>query len=293
MDAKGSGFGPLLHQELTSIKVPPKPAILARIEHEMRHSEANYASLEKIISSDVSISASLLKLANSAYFGRREEARSVKEALEILGLNHVAAALAALALRKTFAHVPHLTRFWDASARVASLSGWLTTQIAFTGCRPIPAEVYTFGLFRDSGIAVLMSFYADYVDVLRVANSDSQRVFTDIEGDMTGADHTMVGAMLAKEWMLPEEFRYGIEFHHVDAVIRGTAGEPDRTLARHFMALAQTAEWILQQLTGLNKTCEWTKLGGACLEVLGLDEDDVTRLAQLAKEAGLHNARPD
>lgn len=293
MDAKGEGFGPLLHRELGSIKVPPKPAILTRIEQEMRNGEANYVVLEKIISSDVSIAASLLKLANSAYFGRREEARSVKEALEILGLNHVAAALAALALRRTFAHVPHLTRFWDASARVASLSGWLSTQLSFSECRPIPAEVYTFGLFRDSGIAVLMSFYADYVDVLRVANNDSQRPFTSIETDLMGADHTLVGTMLATEWTLPEEFRYGIEHHHDEAAIRGTASDLDRPLARHFMALAQTAEWILQQLTGLNKTCEWVKLGGACRDVLGLGEDDVSRLAQLAREAGLHNARAD
>lgn len=259
----------------------------------MRDSDANYASLEKIISSDVSISASLLKLANSAHFGRRDEARSIKEALQILGLNHVGAALAALALRKTFAHVPHLTRFWDASARVASLSGWLTTQIGFSGCSPIPAEVYTFGLFRDSGIAVLLSFYADYVDVLRVANSDGQRAFTAIESEAIGADHALVGAMLAKEWKLPEEFRVAIEFHHDLAVIQGVAGDTDRTLTRRFIALAQTAEWILQQLTGLNKTCEWVKLGCACREVLGLSEDDVTHLTHLAQEAGLHQARPD
>jgi HD-like signal output (HDOD) protein len=125
-----AGVEAQLGNELSSIKIPPRPAILMHIETEMRSKAPNFGTLESIISVDVSISASLLKIANSAYFGHHGQVRSVKEALQILGLNTIGSALAGLSLRKAFAHVPNLERFWDASARSAQLSGWLTTQLS-------------------------------------------------------------------------------------------------------------------------------------------------------------------
>lgn len=274
-------------RELGGIKIPPRPAVLAAIEAEMRRSAPNYGTLETLISLDVGISASLIKIANSAFFGFKGNTRSIREALQILGLNTVVTTIAALSLRKAFAHVPNLERFWDSSARIAQLSGWLATQL--DGCqRKVRAEeAFTFGLFRDCGIPVLMSMYADYYDILDTANNEPNRPFTAVEDDEMGLNHGGIGASLAVEWQLPVEYRAGIEWHHDRDAILGLGSPPIPDASRYFMAISQLAEFLFQGLTGLNRTCEWPKLGAACQQVLGI-QDDVQPLLQLAREQGIH-----
>lgn len=278
-----------LSAELSSVKIPPRPAVMSSIEQEMRSQVPNFGTLESIISLDVGISASLLKIANSAFFGFNGHARSVSDALQILGLNTVATAIAALSLRKAFAHVPNLERYWDSSARVAQLSGWLVTQIDSCQRKVRSEEAYTFGLFRDCGIPVLMSMYADYFDILKAANNEEVKPFTDIEDAEMGLNHTLVGAALADEWQLPIEFRAGIELHHDSGTIAGLSAYRVPDSARYFMALSQLAEYLYQRLSGMNKTCEWGKLGDVCSKALGLvDDKEVDQLLKAAQKQKIH-----
>jgi HD-like signal output (HDOD) protein len=279
----------MLRNELVTIGIPPRPAVVASIENEMRSDAPNYGELEKIISIDVGLSASLLKIANSSFFGFSGNVRSVKEALQILGLNSVAAAITALSLRKAFAHVPNMERFWDSSARIAQLSGWLATQLTFPERKIKAEEAYTVGLFRDCGIPILMANYSDYIDILKAANSEEIKPFTEIENDEMGVDHAMIGAKLAKEWLLPSEFQTAIEFHHDRATIDGSVAHPASEAARYFIALSQLAEYLFQRLSGLNKTREWNKLGPLCSEVLAIEDSDIEALFKLAGEKGVHS----
>lgn len=274
--------------ELKNIKIPPRPAVLLNIQREMQSSDPNMRTIEQIISLDVGISASLVKIANSPLLGANRHVRSIKDALQVLGLNAVASAIAALALRQSFGKVPNLERFWDSSARIAQLSGWLVPHLPSAARRLRQEEAYTFGLFRDCGIPVLMSMYADYFDILKAANEASDRPFTAVEQDELDLDHAMIGAMLAREWELPEEFSGAIECHHdVDAIrSEGVLALPEA--ARELVAIAQLAEYMFQSLTHLNRTCEWPKLGAACLEALMLDASGVEALIARAAEAEVH-----
>ena len=278
----------MLRNELVTIGIPPRPTVIASIEKEMRSDAPNYAELEKIISIDVGVSASLLKMANSSFFGVGRHVRSVKEALQILGLNSVAAAVTALSLRKAFAHVPNLERFWDSSAQIAQLSGWLSMQLDLPNQKIKAEEAYTFGLFRDCGIPILMANYADYIDILKAANEEESKSFTQIEEDEMGVDHAMIGAKLAKEWLLPIEFQGAIEFHHDLASLQDTNTASLPNAAPCFIAIAQLAELLFQRLSGLNKTREWNKLGAACLEILGISEERIEELLLEAREKGVH-----
>jgi HD-like signal output (HDOD) protein len=280
----------LLNAELSTIKIPPRPAVMSSIEQEMRSRAPNFGTLESLISLDVGISASLLKIANSAFFGFNGNARSVKDALQILGLNTVASAIAALSLRKAFAHVPNLERYWDSSARIAQLSGWLVPQIEACHRKLRPEEAYTFGLFRDCGIPVLMSMYADYFDILKAANDEETKPFTTVEDEELHLNHALVGGALAEEWQLPIELRAAIELHHDPEAIRGLSAYRVPDTSRYFMAVSQLAEYLFQRLSGMNKTCEWSKLGQACCEVLGLqDEAAIDQLLKSAQKQKIHS----
>lgn len=277
-----------LREELVTIGIPPRPAVLTNIEQEVRSKAPNYGNLSRIISQDVGVSASLLKISNSAFFGMRGRIRSVQDALQILGLNTVASAVAALSLRDAFAHVPNLERFWDSSARIAQISGWLATQVKCRDHRLKPEEAYTFGLFRDCGIPVLMANFSDYIDILKKANAEESLPFTAVEDAELGVNHARIGGMLANEWHLPIEFRMAIHCHHDSDAIRGSTPDQTPDIARYFIALSQLAEHLLQRMTGLNKTLEWGKLGEVCLKVLHLEARDTDRLLEAMMEHDLH-----
>ena len=277
-----------LSDELTTIKIPPRPAILLNIQREMRAPEPDFPAIEKIISLDVGISASLVKIANSPLFGTQRHVRSIREALHLLGLNAVASAVAALALRQSFARVPNLERFWDSSARIAQLSGWLAAQLPPRERGIRQEEVFTFGLFRDCGIPVLMSMYSDYYEILKIANEEAERPFTAVETEELDLDHTMIGGLLAQEWELPDEFHAAISAHHDLEQLRDDCETPLPEVSRYLIAIAQLAEFIFQSLTGLNRTCEWPKLGATCRAILGIDEDQVHALVAQANQSRVH-----
>ena len=93
---------------LRDIGIPPRPAILERISSEMLREEPDYKRLATIIGADVALSAGLIKTANSPFFGYRIRARTINEALMLLGLDVASRALAGIILRKAFPSSPHL-----------------------------------------------------------------------------------------------------------------------------------------------------------------------------------------
>lgn len=259
----------LLERSLKDIGIPPRPAILERISAEMAKNEPDFQRLAGIIGADVGLAAGLVKTANSPFFGGRSRVRSVKEALITLGLDVAGRAVAGLILRKVFPASLRLERFWDASARVAQLSGWLAQR---TGHHKLRADdAYTYGLFRDCGIPVLLMRFPGYAKVLAEANAEPERAFTAVEDAHLPTNHAMVGCLLAQSWWLPEETCLAIRHHHEAAVVEMPAVSPPLT-SRYRIAMGQLAEHLIQRHTGMSQTCEWPKLGAACLNLLEIDE---------------------
>lgn len=249
--------------------IPPRPAVLELIAVELRRDEPDLAVLERALCSDVAIAAGMIKTANSPAFGLQRRVRTVLDALQIMGLRVAAQVVACVALRAAFPD-PKLNRFWDASFKIAGLSSWLVQVNRWPGLRP--DESYTFGLFRDCGIAVLLQRMPNYMEILRLANEDPVGLFTAREESVLPVSHAHVGAMMTQSWGLPEETCEGVRYHHDPHAIAPTVSAgmlPDKSA--FMIAVSQTAECILQRLTGQCATREWEKLGDACMQRLGLD----------------------
>jgi HD-like signal output (HDOD) protein len=276
----------VLEQTIREIDIPPRPVIIDRIRNEMNRDIPNFKYVGQLISADVSLAAGLIKTANSPYFGFQKPARSVAEALLMLGLDVTSRAVAAISLRRAFPNSAHYERFWDASARIAMLSGWLAQRVRKSKLRA--DDAYTYGLFRDCGIVILMRRFPAYLKTLDRANNEGEKAFTAVEHEDFPTDHTVLGCMLAQNWWLPEEICQAIRHHHDQpAIDHFESGMP--LASRYLVAASQTAEHILQQLTGGSQTMEWAKLGPSCLRLLGLDEAELAAI-YLEAEAVLTNA---
>jgi HD-like signal output (HDOD) protein len=271
----------IFEQTIKGIAIPPRPVILERVKDEMSKEEPNFKHLGQIISADVGLSAGLMKISNSVYFGLRNKVHSVDDALTMLGLDVASRAIAAACMRQSFPLTPPLVRFWKGSAQIAALSGWLARNYPKS---MLPADVaYTFGLFRDIGIAILLLRYPHYVETLASANQEAKRSFTDVEQRDFGTDHARIGYVLAMNWNLPEEICLGIRSHH-DLLAMEQAESGVNLASQYLIATSQTAEHILHCITGLSSTSEWQKIGLACLRILGLSEDELPALCETGAE---------
>lgn len=269
----------LFERAIIDVGIPPCPVILNRFMEEAGKDEPDFNRLAAIIGTDVGISAGLIKTANSPFFGMRQRVRSANEALTVLGLKASSRAVAGIILRNSFPNVPNLERFWDASARIARLSGWLAQQLRIRGL--MAEDAYTYGLFRDCGIPVLLRRFPGYEKVLAAANADAVRGFTEVEEGEIPTNHAMVGCILAQSWWLPEEICLAIRNQH-DLAMLESAGSELPMLSRRLIATAQLAEHIVQRQLGLSLTREWPKLGAACLQILDIGDE---RLEELYAEA--------
>lgn len=265
----------LFERSILDIGIPPCPAILDRFMAEIRQDDPHYNRLAGIICTDVAISASLIKTANSPFFGMRQRVRSVNEALTILGLNASSRAVAGIVLRNAFPHVLNMERFWDASARIARTSGWLAQYLNVSDLHP--NDAYTYALFRDCGIPVLLGHFPDYKKVLMKANHNEKLSFTDVEETALPTNHAVVGCLLAQSWWLPEEICLAIRHHH-DLISIQSVDTRLPILSRRMIAVSQLAEHLVQKQLELSLTQEWLKLGQTCLQLLEISENQLDLL---------------
>ncbi len=256
-------------QELRQIGIPPCPRILLRIHDETQKVDPDFNRLAAIIGDDVALAAGLIKVVNSPYFGFQKKVRSVNEAMLVIGLKTIIHAVATLQLQKAFAHLPRMERFWHSSAKTAHVASWLAKRLGDKALRP--TDAYTYALFHDCGVPVLLSPFKNYMAVLQQANDDVEHVFTALEDQHFGVNHSIVGAQMAEDWLLPVNISMGIRHHHEgDWIQHSDAGALDGSAK--LVAIAHLAEHCIYRHTGLSYSREWEKLGAACLAVLSVDE---------------------
>lgn len=284
---EGAGYSPdrrirnLLEIAIDDTGIPLRPSILDRVHIEMGKDEPDLNLLSRVISADVALSGGLISIANSPYFGFHGRVRSVNEAIMILGLDVACRAISGLILRKLFPVTITMERFWDASSSIARLSGWLA-QHPEIGIKLHASDAYTFGLFRDCGIAILLNRFPYYHDVLVRANAEKILSFTQIEEIQCPTNHAVVGGLLAQSWWLPEEISTGIRLHHEYEILQASDSTLLPPATRGLIALSQFAEHIFQYHTGLSKSEEWSKSKDVCLQLLEIEDNVLKRIYEEA-----------
>ena len=195
----------------------------------------------------------------------------------VLGLAVASRAIAGIILQKLFPLTPNLERFWHASSCIARLSGWLAQQ-DHNGIKVRADDAYTLGLFRDSGIPMLLKRFNHYPEVLKKANEEKEQSFTAVEDALCSTNHAVIGGLLAQSWWLPNDICLAIRHHHDYSQLEQNSQSGLSLVSRGLIATILLAEHLFQHHTNLSQTQEWYKGGITCMQLLGLSDDDLARL---------------
>ena len=255
------------------IGIPPCPAILTKLLKEVREENPDYNKASKLVGSDVSLAAAMLKTVNSPFFGLRSKATSINQAMQLLGLRNTVEIITGLLLRQAFPVGDNeaMETFWQSSSGIAEVSAQLARPLGFKN----QDGAYTFALFRDCGLPLMISRFPGYANFMKVSHLDTGRAITTDEIEEFGMDHANLGAKLASGWALPDEICQAILTHHDYPLLQG-GSVPDEVC--RLIALVLAAEWLYARHNVGPKCREWSLGGAFALDVLGILDADLREI---------------
>ncbi len=260
-----------LQQTLNSIEIPACPAVVMQVMTEAQKDSPDLNVLTRIIVGDVGMSAFAIKLANSSLFGRGGATNSVPKALSRLGTRNIVCIVVAVALRNTMSSdIPAdvLDRFWNRASAVAQAASQVARRV-----RGIPADLaYTFGLFHNAAMPVMMRRFKDYGRMLEDVEKNGLRLVAE-EDARYRCSHAVVGALLARNWGLSSLLASAIRFHHDPEVY--VPGKPIlEEQALGLIAVTHVAEHLILKMAG-EADIEVGEMYPQALAYLGLSDDDI------------------
>lgn len=208
--------------------LPTLPTAVARLAALLDDETAGAADFEKIVKPDPALTANLLRLANSAFFGARRQITSVRQAIALMGVRRVFELAASASFSRVLPNrIPgyeiDAKGFWRHSVAVAVLAEHLVKR---AGRRP-PEMTFTAGLLHDIGKLAIGSVLVEESEEILSRMWGSDVSFVQAEKNVIGTDHTEVGDVMAEEWNLPLAVSWAIRWHHDPG---GAPDEADRLL---------------------------------------------------------------
>lgn len=201
-----------LQKVITGIKkLPSLPQIYFELIETINNENINLKKVVEIIQKDVSISAQLLKLTNSSYFGFSRPISQLSQAVSFLGLDIIKSLVLCTSIfeQAKEENLKPIEKIWEKSWR----KGHLAKEIAeFAGVNNDTInESFTAGLLHACGELVLsINFPQQYEEYSTLAESERDCVF--------GTSQELIGASLLSTWGLPDSIIESIAFHNDPAI---------------------------------------------------------------------------
>ncbi|UCD63887.1 MAG: HDOD domain-containing protein [Candidatus Zixiibacteriota bacterium] len=195
------------HKELASL-----PQTLAEVIRVTRDDTSSAQDLAEVLGRDPALTAKVLRVVNSPYYGAGREITTLTQAVVMLGLRTVSA----LALSTSIYDITgkwqssiDRIRFWRHSLEVAIASRLIAEAVRY----PRPEEAFVSGLLHDLGLLVLEKSFKDrYESIWRSAVCGEELV--DMEENTWGTNHARIGQFLLDQWGIPSLISEAVGQHH-------------------------------------------------------------------------------
>ena len=189
------------------------PTIFYQINEAVENPESSFAEIGEIISKDTALTAHLLKIVNSSYFGFSSKVETITHAITIVGMVQLRDLALATAIINSFKGIPkdavNMRSFWEHSIAVGLAGRVMGVYLK----EPNPERFYVLGLLHDLGR--LLTYLAIPEDMSRVLIKYSHGgLLHEAENEVLGWDHAEAGGRILNKWNLPDRLVEGVLYHH-------------------------------------------------------------------------------
>ena len=196
------------------IKLPSLPIIFDQINEAISDPGSSATHVANIINKDSSLSARLLKIVNSAFYGFPSRIDTISRAVAIIGTKQLSILALGTSALAVFKDIPSdlidMRSFWKHSiacgiiARIISSYKNNTTTERF----------FLAGLLHDIGRLIILKYLPLEAKEALLRANRTNSLLCKTEEDVTGFSHALIGSMLVKEWKLPAILENAVRYHH-------------------------------------------------------------------------------
>ncbi len=190
------------------------PDVCIRLTELLRSPDASARTIGEVVARDPNLTARLLKLVNSAFYGFVRRIDTVTRAITVIGDRELYNLVLAVSAVKSFSGVPSVLVNMDSFWRHSIYCGLIARSLG-KRCRVLhPERLFVTGLLHDIGSLILYKQVPGLAkDLLMVAQGD-ERVLCEAEEQALGFGHAELGALLMERWMLPDALAGAVRHHH-------------------------------------------------------------------------------
>lgn len=192
------------------------PAVFERVNEVANHPHASLGDVAAVISEDVGLSARLLRLVNSAFYGFPSRIESITHACIIVGTHQIRQLAMATSVMEVFRDLDpndlDMDAFWRHSIGCAMIARGLAVRLG-------EADIERFfiaGLLHDIGRLVLLQVAPEKTaELLKAGRSSDSQSLLQLENTHLGFTHGELGGALLTAWNLPPSLVNPVRYHHV------------------------------------------------------------------------------
>lgn len=194
-------------------KIAPLPATAQRAVAMLEDPEVDLDRVGALLALDPGLTATLLRVVNSAFYGMRDKITSVTKALIVLGIKKLRQLVIAAAVMQKFQAIPPALaqRFWEQSMRVAQ---WCKEMGEYRHMDEVD-EIFVCGLLHNIGHLVIVQNFRPQHHLIEEMTIGGRKL-VDAEKSLLGGTHADIGGFMFSLWQMPRETIQSTMFHHHD-----------------------------------------------------------------------------
>lgn len=226
-------------------ELPSIPNVLSEVLQAVDNLDLSAKSLAHIIEKDQALTARVLRVANSPFYGFSRKIATIDLAIVILGLNTIKEIVLSLVLKRFFAsiskHLFDVHGFWNYSIYCGTAAKYLARKLDYR----LSGEAFVAGLMHDIGILILIQYFASEFKLIREVQKKKSIALLDAEKEVLNSHHGEIGAWLAERWQLPQQLCEAIREHHNKYDDNPLEIESEyEGIQKPLTAIVATAEWF-------------------------------------------------
>lgn len=193
-------------------KLPMLAKIVQEVTQLLNSDDVDIKTLAEKINHDQVLSARVLRMSNSAYFGCSRSVSTIEEAVSLIGLAKLKTLVVASGVTSAFTDVPglDLKRFWQHSLITASIARQLGEEFNREA-----DTAYIAGLMHTVGqLPIHLIFPSAGAKIEEACKGRSVLERHEVEHAILGVDHNQAGEKLAKHWNFPEDISRVIRYYN-------------------------------------------------------------------------------
>nr|WP_211922504.1 HDOD domain-containing protein [Solidesulfovibrio aerotolerans] len=256
----------------SEVKLASFPDIYFKIRQVLDSPVSSPSQVADVVIKDTSLSAKLLKLVNSPFYGLPQRIDSISRAVLVIGGQEISTLVLGISAMNAFKDIPpeliNMRTFWEHSVAVGVFARLLGAEVVQGGAE----RLFVAGILHDIGRLVLYKKMPHAAaEAIYYAQSNGIPLYA-AEEEVMGFSHPLVGGLLLRAWKFPDALVSCVACHHKPASCKGSL-EPAILHVADTVAVALGLAPPASSIVPILDAAAWDRLGLAPERLMALVEE--------------------